>query len=89
MSTLKMKKPKVHAKIRKAKDLETHITTRFVAGHEFVEIRDYVPSTGVYSRGWTGEMRLLPQVLEALQDLHQRTAANPSNQVEGQLALDV
>ena len=90
MSTTKQKQPKVQAKIRKARDLEAHITTQFVAGVEFVEIRDYVPSTRTYGRGATFEKRLLPQIAEALSDLNERMSpSSPAAQIEGQQSLDL
>lgn len=88
--TTKQRKPKVQAKISKAKDLETHITTQFAAGVEFVEIRDFVPSTGVYGRGIAFEKRHLPRIAEALLDLDRRISPQPvAEQIPGQTSLDV
>lgn len=86
MSTTKQKQPKVQARIKKAKDLEAHVTTQFVAGVEFVEIRDYVPSTKTYGRGATFERRHLPEFVEALSDLDSKLS--PA-QIPGQMALDL
>lgn len=46
-----MKRPKLVAKIPKEPDLEAHVRTTTVAGVEYIEVRDYIPSTKTYSRG--------------------------------------
>lgn len=64
-----MKKPRLLSKIPKGNDLETHVRALFVGGIEFVELRDYIPSTKTYSRGVVFERHLVPRVIEALKDL--------------------
>ena len=42
---------KVFTKAEKAIDLEVHVRYRKVEDEEFVDIRDFVPSTKTYGRG--------------------------------------
>jgi hypothetical protein len=61
-----LKKPKLIGKIKKENDLETHIRALWVGGVEFVELRDYIPSTKTYSRGVVFERRLIGDLLDVL-----------------------
>lgn len=85
-----MSQPKVRARIKKERDLETHIRTQFVAGTEFVELRDYVPSTKTYSRGVSFESHLLRDVIDALDATNEVLGTGTSaTEIPGQLKLDV
>lgn len=85
-----MSQPKIRARIKKERDLETHVRTMFVAGTEFVELRDYVPSTKTYSRGVAFERHQLGNVIEALQATEDVLGPRTSTtEIPGQLALDV
>lgn len=85
-----MAQPKIRARIKKERDLETHVRTQFVAGTEFVELRDYVPSTKTYSRGVAFESHQLGDVIEALQATQDVISVKTSAaEIPGQLALDV
>lgn len=66
-----LSKPKIWTRIHKERDLDLLVRTQSVLGTEFVELRDFIPSTKTESRGVLIEKRLLPQVIEALQDLQQ------------------
>ena len=61
-----MKKPKTLTKISKGPDLETHVRRCWIGGKEFVELRDYIPSTKTYSRGVVFERHLTDQMIEGL-----------------------
>lgn len=82
MATAKIRKPKLKAKIRKEADLEAHVRTQWVMNGDFVEIRDFVPSTGEYGRGFTIERHLLAELVAALAELVPSKAEIP-----GQLSL--
>jgi hypothetical protein len=82
------KRPKVMAKIKKESDLEAHVRTQWVLGHEFVEVRDYVPSTKTYSRGFVIEKHRLGDLIESLQETQERLGGGTSQrEIPGQLAL--
>jgi hypothetical protein len=86
----RQRRPKIQAKIRKAPDLEMHVTTQFAAGREFVEIRDYIPSTQTYGRGVAFEKQHLGRLAGELQDLDRRISpSSPEAQIPGQLSLDL
>lgn len=85
------KEPKVHAKIGKERDLEAHVRTQWVLNTEFVEIRDYIPSTKTYSRGFVIERHKLPDLIESLADLQDRLggARTSAAEIPGQLQMDL
>lgn len=76
-------------RIAKAPDLEAHIRIRRAAGHDFLEIRDYVPSTETYGRGFMFEADLLGRVIDSLVAVDARIQAGEihAGEIPGQLAL--
>jgi hypothetical protein len=84
-----IKRPKLMSKFAKERDLECHVRTHSILGSTFVEIRDYIPSTKTYSRGFTVEAIHLPRLIEELQTVqdHLGNRTSSSSQIEGQQVL--
>lgn len=82
-------KPKIWSRIHKERDLDLLIRTRKVLGTEFVELRDYIPSTKTDSRGILIDKHLLPQVIESLQDLQAHLGVGNGRAGSNQQSLGV
>lgn len=73
---------KVHAHIPKAFDLQLIVRTLRVEGTEYVDIRDFVPSTKEHGKGVIFERRLLGEVVEALGRLDEHLGGTRGRSVE-------
>lgn len=76
-----MKQSKLMAKIPKERDLELHIRKTSILDVEFVDIRDFYPSTGEYGRGILIERHTLPRLIEELETVNRclgGSSAGPS-----------
>lgn len=65
-------KRSVHTRIKKADDLELHVSLISVpkmSEEDFVEVRDFVPSRKTYGRGVVVPSASLPELLKALGDI--------------------
>lgn len=60
---------RIYARYRKGADLELHVKVTWVNGLQFVNLRDYVPSTQEYGKGVLFPIDILPWVLESLQQV--------------------
>jgi hypothetical protein len=67
MTTLK---DKLFAYCTKAPDLDLVIKITKIDGKEFINIRDYVPSTKKFGHGVMFDKALLPEVIEYLNQLN-------------------
>lgn len=81
------KAPKLMARIPKERDLECHVRTQTVFGTEFIEIRDFIPSTKTYSRGFMMDMRLLSRLNEELAKIEAERFGQQYIVADGQLQL--
>jgi hypothetical protein len=61
---------KLWIRLAKERDLELHVRTGWIFGTEYVQLVDFVPSTGRHGQAVLVERRLLGQVLEHLVGLH-------------------
>lgn len=59
---------RVIARIEEDRDLEVHVSVLTTEGHDYVEIREYVPSLKQYGRGITVPVRLVQPILDALEN---------------------
>jgi hypothetical protein len=75
-------KSKAHAHIPKAFDLQLSVRTLRVEGTEYVDIRDFVPSTKEHGRGVLFERRLLGEVIEVLSRLDEHLGGTRGLPVE-------
>lgn len=57
---------KVWARLPKERDLELHLRTGWLAGTEYLQLADFVPSTGRYETAVFIESRLLRDVVRHL-----------------------
>ncbi len=73
---------KTHDFIPKASDLKLAIKTTRIDGVEYVDIRDYVPSTEVYGKGVLFERHLLTDVIDALVRLNERLGGTKERTIE-------
>lgn len=62
-----MRQPKLMVKFAKERDLECHVRKLTIFDTEFVEVRDFIPSTKTYARGFLIEAQHLDRLIEALQ----------------------
>lgn len=60
---------KLWVKLRKERDLELHVRTGWVFGTEFVQLLDFVPSTGTYENELLIQARLLPDLADRFSSL--------------------
>ncbi|MDQ1499408.1 MAG: hypothetical protein QOI86_2748 [Actinomycetota bacterium] len=65
---------KLWVRLRKERDLELHVRTGWLFGTEFVQLLDYVPSTGRYETSVLVERALLGRLLEDLAALDRYAA---------------
>jgi hypothetical protein len=65
---------KLWVRFRKERDLELHIRTGWLAGTEFVQLVDFVPSAGRYETSVLVERALLGRLLEDLAALDRHAA---------------
>jgi site-specific recombinase XerC len=79
-----LKAPKLMARIPKERDLEAHVRIQHIFGDDFVEVRDFIPSTKTYSRGFLIDMKLLPRLNEELQRIEQERFGKTSPVGAGQ-----
>lgn len=82
MSTIK--NPKLMGKFPKERDLECHVRIQHIFGTDFVEVRDFVPSTKTYSRGFMVDMKLLPRLNEELGKIEQERFGRSTPVAAGQ-----
>jgi hypothetical protein len=61
---------KLWVRLRKERDLELHVRTGWLFGTEYVQLVDFVPSTGTHGDAVLVERRLLGEVLHQLHGLH-------------------
>ncbi len=60
---------KLWVKFTKERDLELHVRTGWIFGTEYVQLLDFVPSTGAYGNEVLIEARLLPDLAERFSSL--------------------
>src|SRR5207248_9222844 len=65
---------KLWVRFRKERDLELHVRTGWLAGTEFVQLVDFVPSAGRYETSVLVERALLGRLLEDLAALDRYAA---------------
>jgi hypothetical protein len=82
VTTTTRRKPKVMSKLRKEADLEAHVRTQWAGGHEFVEIRDYIPSTKTYGRGFVIERNKLGDLIVQLQATEESLGGRQTSDAE-------
>lgn len=61
---------KLWVRLHKERDLELHVRVGWLAGTEFIQLVDFVPSIGRYETGVMLEGRLLDRLLDELRTLH-------------------
>lgn len=71
----------------KAADLTTRVKITRVDGREFLNIRDYVPSTKTYGKGVLIPMERLQDLREALEGVQATHGVGNGKPGEGQAAL--
>ena len=69
---------KLWARFCKERDLELHVRVGWLFGTEYVQMLDYVPSTGRYESAVLVEAHLLGRLLESLHDLHRYSSPRRS-----------
>lgn len=79
---------RLYARYKKGADLELHVKVTWINGLEFVNLRDYVPSTQEYGKGVLFPTHLLEYVLETLQQVHgDRSTGGRPGPGQGQLGI--
>jgi len=78
---------KVYDRINSGQDMQLHVKVTKADGLEFVNLRDFVVSLKQYGRGVMFESYLLPQVIEALQELQRQIGNTPAAVHPGQGVL--
>lgn len=87
MTMIREAEPKVIKTLVKGHDLELKIATVWMDNLQFVEIRDFIPSTGEYGKGAVFPLALLGQVLEALQYVEEYNSTAGARPGAGQQKL--
>lgn len=80
---------KLYAKYRKGPDLELHIKVTWIDGLEFVNLRNYVPSTKEYGKGVLFPSHMLPWIVEELGELQRLIGTSGARPGVGQQNLAV
>ena len=60
---------KLWVKLPKERDLELHVRTGWMFGTEFIQLLDFVPSTGAYENEMLIQARLLPDLADRFSSL--------------------
>ena len=78
---------KVYSKINKGTDMQLHVKVTKADGLELVNLRDFIVSQKKEGRGVVFESYLLPDVIEALTELHRQIGSGRPLVHEGQGVL--
>lgn len=82
-----MAEPKLMAKFHKERDLDCEIRLGRTFGFQYVEINDYVPSEHQRLPGFVIDARLLPRLIEELEDLQRQLGGGSRVPGQGQEVL--
>ena len=70
---------KLWVRLHKERDLELHVRVGWLAGTEFVQLIDFVPSTGRYDTSVMVEPHLLARLLAELVAIHRHSGGTAEN----------
>lgn len=77
-------KEKVYATLTKGADLQLRVKVTWIDGLEFVNLRDYIPSTGEDGKGILFPLHMLPRVLEELAEVERQRGTGRGRPGSGQ-----